>query len=291
MYLDVRVQNSLYWSTQKRFVIFFLLMQDLFEQVLAADDFLLFKTMMVQKNIELELQALALMKKKMGQSPSVYDKDKESREKEETKPGTSGNQSLEEDDKLLEEALKLSERQYKFEQSMEEELQKLIEQAKAESLQLYQQSRKDGEGETASSSVVGGSQSPKIEATNALGGGEPRPVKEELTPEHKLETREITAAATKEMETVPQTQVPPVVRETQSLPSPPSVKSEPKASSEVTGAEAVAKWLEGAKSELEGKVATPERTATHVCSPTSVSYSGTLCGNKSNFTLTTGSNS
>lgn len=243
--------------------------QDLFEQVLAADDFLLFKTMMVQKNIELELRALELMKKRMGHSPSVYDKNKQSEEGEESKPGpgTSGDQSLEAEDKLLEEALKLSERQYKLEQSME----RLVEQAKAESLQLYQQSQKDREGETASSSVLGGSQGPKIETTDTLDGGESQPVEEEPTPEHRVETREIVAAVTKEMETVPQTQASPVVRETQSLPSPPLVKSEPKASGDLTGAEAVAQWLEGAKSELESNVATPGRRATHVCSSTSVS--------------------
>lgn len=231
---------------------------------MAADDFLLFKTMMVQKNIELELRALELMKKRMGHSPSVYDKDKQSEEGQENKPSTSGDQSLEEEDKLLEEALKLSERQYKLEQSME----RLIEQAQAESLQLYQQSQKGEKGETASSSVLSGNQGPKIEA---LDGGEPQPVAEELTPERRVEMREVAATATKEMETVPQTQASPVVRETQSLPSPPLVKLEPKAGGDLTGAEAVAQWLKGAKSEMESNVATPGKRATHVSSSISVS--------------------
>ena len=223
--------------------------------------------MMVQKNIELELRALELMKKRMGHSPSVYDKDKQSEEGQENKPSNSGDQSLEEEDKLLEEALKLSERQYKLEQSME----RLLEQAKAESLQLYQQSQKGEEGETASTSVLSGTQGPKIEATDALDGGEPQPVAEEQTPERRVEMREVAAAATKEMETVPQTQASPVVRETQSLPSPPLVKSEPKAGGDLTGAEAVAQWLEGAKSEMESNVATPGKRATHVSSSISVS--------------------
>ena len=44
--------------------------QALFEQVYAADDFVIFKRMMIQKNIELQLQALELLRAKYGVLPT-----------------------------------------------------------------------------------------------------------------------------------------------------------------------------------------------------------------------------
>ncbi|XP_023335388.1 cilia- and flagella-associated protein 36 [Eurytemora carolleeae] len=45
--------------------------QMLFEQVWAADDFVIFKRMMIQKNIELQLQALELIQQRYGILPAV----------------------------------------------------------------------------------------------------------------------------------------------------------------------------------------------------------------------------
>lgn len=42
----------------------------LFEQVWAADDYVMFKRMMIQKNIELQLQALELLQHRYGVLPS-----------------------------------------------------------------------------------------------------------------------------------------------------------------------------------------------------------------------------
>ena len=121
------------------------LQQELFEQVLAADDFLLFKSIMVRRNIDLELQALKLLKNQTGHSPISYNKS--------STPGDTSSDDLsgvnrvqsqkdkeEEDEKILREAVKLSEEQYRLECSMEdEELQRSIEQAKQESLEMYRQ--------------------------------------------------------------------------------------------------------------------------------------------------------
>ena len=92
---------------------------------------------MVRRNIDMELQALTLLGKQMGHSPQAYDKD--------SLTGTTGDNDgskkrSEEEEKLLEEAAKLSKAQYQLEHSMdEEELQRMIELAKRESLELYQQ--------------------------------------------------------------------------------------------------------------------------------------------------------
>jgi hypothetical protein len=44
----------------------------LFEQVWAADDYEIFKRMMIQKNIELQLQVLELLQKRSGSSFRVF---------------------------------------------------------------------------------------------------------------------------------------------------------------------------------------------------------------------------
>ena len=46
--------------------------QSLYEEVLATEDFLLFKSIMVQKNIDLELQALKLVQHQLGHLPEAY---------------------------------------------------------------------------------------------------------------------------------------------------------------------------------------------------------------------------
>lgn len=52
----------------------------LFEQVWAADDFEIFKRMMVQKNIELQLQALELLQQRYGVLPEVLQPGKKDKE-------------------------------------------------------------------------------------------------------------------------------------------------------------------------------------------------------------------
>ena len=42
---------------------------NVFEQIWAADDFVVFKRMMIQKNIELQLQALELLQQRSAHSP------------------------------------------------------------------------------------------------------------------------------------------------------------------------------------------------------------------------------
>lgn len=47
-------------------------LQNLFEQIWAANDFDMFKRMMTTKNIELQLQALQLIEQKYGITPQLF---------------------------------------------------------------------------------------------------------------------------------------------------------------------------------------------------------------------------
>ena len=115
-------------------------MQHLFEQILAADNFLIFKSMMVQKNIDLELQALSLLQRQLGYSPNAY------RPGDPEEDFLRGKTAGGEDDALLEEALKQSKEEFDLQQSLdEEETARLLEMAKAESLRLYQAQQREQE--------------------------------------------------------------------------------------------------------------------------------------------------
>ena len=108
-------------------------MQHLFEQVLASEDFMLFKSMMVQRNIDLELQTLSLLEKQLGHSPEAYD------------PSTDTKEPLRvssEEDKIMEEVLRQSKEEYEENVLKEEEM---LSHVKEESLQLYQAARGERE--------------------------------------------------------------------------------------------------------------------------------------------------
>ena len=132
--------------------------------MLAAGDFLLFKEAMVHRNIDLELQALTLIQKQMGHSPSAYDKDRAGEQPGAGGPKTS-QQRLEEEERVLKEVMKLSEAQYKLECSMAE----WLEQAKVESLQMYRQSQQQKDRDKGGEMAVG--QEESGERQIAIGDG------------------------------------------------------------------------------------------------------------------------
>lgn len=222
--------------------------------MLAADDFLLFKEAMVRRNIDLELQALTLLKKQMGQSPVVYDTDKTGDD-----PVKSPKKSAEDEEKMLQEAMKMSEAQYDLERSMDDEqLQRLIEQAKRESLQLYQQQQMEQE--------KGGEEGVSLVKTSSVQEASPRGSQHITTstssgPEQGVHLEEEKVAQpniqsghpeTETMkETVSQTTVlPPLVVHTHPLPTMKSTgeKMSVTESGVESSGDAMAKWLEGAKS-------------------------------------------
>ena len=117
----------------------------------------------------MELQALSLLQKQVGHSPNAYDKEGVSRDN-----GASNRKKLEEEEeRMLEEAVKRSEAQYQLERSMEdEELQRMIEEAKRQSLQLYQAQQMTKEEMGGQQGTMGGEGGERdLPATND--GGEP----------------------------------------------------------------------------------------------------------------------
>lgn len=98
----------------------------------------MFKSMMVQKNIDLELKALAILQKHLGHSPEAY------------MPGSceesNSNTSLspEEDERILLEVIEYSKKEFDLKKSMDEaELEKLVEVAKQESTRLFEAAEKE----------------------------------------------------------------------------------------------------------------------------------------------------
>ncbi|KAK9687409.1 The ARF-like 2 binding protein BART [Popillia japonica] len=77
--------------------------QNIFEQIWAANDYNMFKRMMTQKNVELQLQALELIEQKYGVTPAVFLPDKEVAHGSQTRTPEKKKSSLE--DKILEEVL------------------------------------------------------------------------------------------------------------------------------------------------------------------------------------------
>ncbi|KAI4469231.1 phosphodiesterase hl [Holotrichia oblita] len=77
--------------------------QNIFEQIWAANDYEMFKRMMTQKNVELQLQALELIEQKYGVTPAVFLPDKEVAHGSQTRTPEKKKVTLE--DKIMEEVL------------------------------------------------------------------------------------------------------------------------------------------------------------------------------------------
>lgn len=258
----------------------FLHIQELFEQVLAADDFLLFKGIMVQRNIDLELQALALLNKQMGHSPVVYDKERAGDD-----PVNTPRKSVEEEKKMLAEAMKMSEAQYNLECSLDDErLQQLIEQAKQESLQLYQKQQMEMEQEKGKEMTSAGAslENTAREVTSSVQDGRNASLRDSQLKQTVPQVKEKAAqphtqSAHPETETAKET-----VNQTPALPPlkdqthPPMGSTGQKMSVNESGVgsssgEAMAKWLEGARSHLHSD--SSQTNATSGSSHTAVSTS------------------
>ena len=243
-----------------------------FERILAADDFLAFKAMMVKRNIDLEQQALALLQKQLGRSPEAY--------QAMTEEPPRVNRSEEEEDSTLKEVLQQSKKEFDLQHSLEEdELEKLIELAKEESLKLYQASQREQQEEIAAElektsllSGVGTSEqvvdkSTQQEQTSGLG-------KDEERADSKMEgqdTLPVPAPAVPITSEIKQTDTAVPMKSEQRLcerqsPFPPQTRKPatsmyplPSGSAmghsshprELTGSEAAAMWLESARSEVQ----------------------------------------
>ena len=123
----------------------------MFEYILAADDFLLFKSIMVKRNVELDIQAVEMMKVQAGMRGSVHVATTSQATEENEEKGSTGEEvdatskaeelllpskrDVEEDTLLLE-VLERSRREFEDRSYNEEELQSLMEAARHESMLL-----------------------------------------------------------------------------------------------------------------------------------------------------------
>ena len=245
-------------------------MQVLFERILAADDFLAFKAMMVHRNIDLEQQALALLQKQLGHSPEVY----------QAEPLRVNKSEKQGEDSTLKKVLQQSKKEFDLQSSLEEEeLERLIELAKEESLKLYQASQREQQEEIAEKmtllSAVGTSEH-VVETSGIVTQQQQTSVLSEDEKNPKMEgqnTSPMLAPATPTTSEVKQTDTSVAMKSDQrpcgrQSPSPPSQTGKPATSlyspppggsssghsshqRELTGSEAAAKWLESARSEVQ----------------------------------------
>ena len=242
-------------------------MQVLFECILAADDFLAFKALMVQRNIDLEQQALALLQKQLGHSPEVY----------QAEPLRVNKSEEQGEDSTLKKVLQQSKKEFDLQSSLEEEeLERLIELAKEESLKLYQASQREqeeiaekllsavgtSERVVEMSGIVAQQQQTSVlsedEKNPEMEGQNTSPVLAPTTPTTSEVKQTDTSVAMKSDQRPCERQSPPPPPQTgkpaTSLYSPPPGGSSIGHSShqrELTGSEAAAKWLESARSEVK----------------------------------------
>lgn len=108
------------------------------QPLLACINFETFKSMMIQKNIDLELQALTLLQTQIGQSIDVYQQNPDITPSPTIKEKLAKRDADEE--RILQDALKLSKEELDQKQMDEEkEMDKLLELAIQESLKSYEQ--------------------------------------------------------------------------------------------------------------------------------------------------------
>ena len=105
--------------------------------MLAAENVVLFNSLMVQRNIDLEFQALELLKTQLGHAPDAYDPNL-------LPPTAPLDENLSNEEEIIQQALEESKREFEAQKSLdEEEMEKLINIATNESLRLLKASEKE----------------------------------------------------------------------------------------------------------------------------------------------------
>ncbi|XP_071833301.1 cilia- and flagella-associated protein 36-like isoform X2 [Apostichopus japonicus] len=190
----------------------------LFEQVHAAEDFSVFKRMMLRKNVELELQALEMIQKRNGVIPDIL------KPGEETKINYTVSAHAERDEEmLLQEVLRISKEEHEAHKKanskeINEDLEKAIANSKEEEVRLKTEQRKEED-------LLNQSVKKLVSGTSDLS------LKE-------VDKPSTSAGSSSKAGTKPS-----------SVTSAPPISQTPASSSSVSGAEAAANWLSSAKSE------------------------------------------
>ncbi|XP_033640250.1 cilia- and flagella-associated protein 36-like isoform X2 [Asterias rubens] len=204
----------------------------LFEQVEAAQDFEVFKRMMIKQNIELELQVLHVMQARTGEIPGILQADQGTSAKYSQAANTEN-----EDEKILNEILRKSKEEYdalkkqgkEKEAGIDLKMDKAIASSKEDAERLQREKAKEEEmlNKALKLSISNGSSKPASDASKGL-PPVPQPSKQPSSrPSSKASTTSSKSPA----------------------PSPAPTPVPAPTSKPVTGAEAAANWLSSAKAE------------------------------------------
>ena len=111
------------------------------QPLLASGDYEVFKLMMTQKNVDLEMQALVMLQKQMGQTIDIYDREAHGQSSPTVKEKLARRDT--EEEMIFQNALKLSKKESELKLMAEDqEMEKQLELAIQESLKLYQESER-----------------------------------------------------------------------------------------------------------------------------------------------------
>ncbi|XP_071786768.1 cilia- and flagella-associated protein 36-like isoform X3 [Asterias amurensis] len=204
----------------------------LFEQVEAAQDFEVFKRMMIKQNIELELQVLHVMQARTGEIPGILQADQGTSAKYSQAANTEN-----EDEKILNEILRKSKEEYdalkkqgkEKEAGIDLKMDKAIASSKEDAERLQREKAKEEEmlNKALKLSISNGSSKPASDAFKGL-PPVPQPSKQPSSrPSSKASTTSSKSPA----------------------PSPAPTPAPTPTGKPVTGAEAAANWLSSAKAE------------------------------------------
>ncbi|XP_071786777.1 cilia- and flagella-associated protein 36-like isoform X4 [Asterias amurensis] len=203
----------------------------LFEQVEAAQDFEVFKRMMIKQNIELELQVLHVMQARTGEIPGILQADQGTSAKYSQAANTEN-----EDEKILNEILRKSKEEYdalkkqgkEKEAGIDLKMDKAIASSKEDAERLQREKAKEEEmlNKALKLSISNGSSKPASDAFKGL-PPVPQPSKPSSRPSSKASTTSSKSPA----------------------PSPAPTPAPTPTGKPVTGAEAAANWLSSAKAE------------------------------------------
>lgn len=215
----------------------------LLEQVQAAQDFDVFKRLMLRKNVELELQALQMIQKRNGVIPDVLKPGSETSVAYSTSANTDNDEEM-----LLQEVLRISKEEYEAQKKskskeINEDLDKAIANSKEDASRL--KAERQREEELLNQAIL---QSKEMQATTKQSEQE-KPIKDQSmsklisgTSDMSLKEENKTSSST------PTTSKGNSKGSTSTVESTPPIIQAPTATP-VSGAEAAANWLSSAKSE------------------------------------------
>ncbi|XP_071963544.1 uncharacterized protein [Antedon mediterranea] len=239
----------------------------LFEQVMAADNFLIFKTMMVQRNIELELQALRMIQKRNGVMPSAM---------RPSRP-TDCEQAYVDDEEILQKVMKQSEAEYKRQQAektVDQNLDKVLATSKEEAERLEREKKKEEDmmkkvlkmsiseqemmmakttaaQQTSLKDIPGISTSEKKSSTELKTGKSSSGIKPEASSSKSSPRQQVAPGSSKSSAS---SKLPTTSK------SPPPLSSKSAPSKVQSGSDAAASWLDSARAEAASESTRPVHT-------------------------------